>query len=455
MNYVSSADAMRFVNWLHNGQPIGDQDVTSTEDGVYSTFTFATRAADAQFFIPTESEWYKAAYHVSVRSPDGNVDHYYDFPISSFAPNEATANATGDISNPGRNVANYLAGADWNGQDGNVTTVGSAGPLSESFYGTSDQDGNVREWTETFVNGPCCPVIRGGSVHNPAIYAKSDFRTVPLQSIEAYSLGFRVASPSLCQASSQPGLAEIVTSTGTTVSLRTARMLGVRSSSADPGQRQAIRITAIDVAPPFHVWNGKSMWVGQPREFSELPGRGYSSPGALDSEDTFISSVLRCDPVYTDWTLLGDRTIWIRGKFIVPGTIQPGGGGLSVTSTYAIQMVDENCLRTDPGSFGMPTPITTAGYGDIAELSAGEARAVNDTIGVEEFLLVAQKFSGAGGVPGTGGLPIKARVDMVGVTNTLVPVLDGVISNQDIVAVIDAFGGGAYPFVPVSGLVCP
>ena len=43
-------------------------------------------------------------------------------------PTIATANAVGDISNPGANVANYNFGADWNGQNGNVTTVGTQAP---------------------------------------------------------------------------------------------------------------------------------------------------------------------------------------------------------------------------------------------------------------------------------------------------------------------------------------
>ena len=35
VNYVSWGDAARFSNWLHNGQPTGAQDLTTTEDGSY------------------------------------------------------------------------------------------------------------------------------------------------------------------------------------------------------------------------------------------------------------------------------------------------------------------------------------------------------------------------------------------------------------------------------------
>ncbi|MHC4066385.1 MAG: SUMF1/EgtB/PvdO family nonheme iron enzyme, partial [Planctomycetota bacterium] len=35
VNYVSWGDAARFANWLHNGQPTGPQDLTTTEDGSY------------------------------------------------------------------------------------------------------------------------------------------------------------------------------------------------------------------------------------------------------------------------------------------------------------------------------------------------------------------------------------------------------------------------------------
>ena len=101
-----------------------------------------TREISSRYFIPTENEWYKAAYYdprsVAEGGPAGN---YWLYPTqSNSAPTQATANANGDISNPGNNVVNFLSGADWNGQDGNVTTVGSAG--SDSYYGTFDQGGN-------------------------------------------------------------------------------------------------------------------------------------------------------------------------------------------------------------------------------------------------------------------------------------------------------------------------
>ena len=110
VNYVSFFDSMRFVNWLENGQPT---DGSGTESGVYTIGSGLdeTRAASATFFIPSEDEWYKAAYYdprmEAAGGPPGD-DNYWLYPTSSdAAPTIATANATGDISNPGTNVANY------------------------------------------------------------------------------------------------------------------------------------------------------------------------------------------------------------------------------------------------------------------------------------------------------------------------------------------------------------
>ena len=53
VTYVNYLDAVRFVNWLHNGQGNGD-----TETGAYTiTNGQAIRQPGARYWIPTENEW--------------------------------------------------------------------------------------------------------------------------------------------------------------------------------------------------------------------------------------------------------------------------------------------------------------------------------------------------------------------------------------------------------------
>ncbi|QEG34706.1 formylglycine-generating enzyme family protein [Bythopirellula goksoeyrii] len=156
---VNFWDAARFTNWLHNGQPTGAQDDTTTEDGVYTLGGVTVpdnlsvfRNVGAKWFLPNEDEWYKAAFHQPA-SQGGDSDDYWMFPTASnVQPITATADSVGNISNPGSNVASYQGTANWNGStNGNLTTVGSAGPLSESYYGTADMAGNAWDWLETIV----------------------------------------------------------------------------------------------------------------------------------------------------------------------------------------------------------------------------------------------------------------------------------------------------------------
>jgi len=199
VNFVSWYDSIRFANWLHNNQGTGD-----TETGAYtilggtatpSNGLSITRNPGATWFLTSENEWYKAAYYQPA-AQGGDVDNYWLYPTkSNSAPTIATANSVGDISNPGSNVANYNAGADWNGLNGNVTTVGSAGPLSDSFYGTADQGGNVWEWNEA-LSGESFRGLRGGSFDVSAFYIESSYRSDvgdPTNQISAPT-GFRVAS---------------------------------------------------------------------------------------------------------------------------------------------------------------------------------------------------------------------------------------------------------------------
>lgn len=195
--YTNWYDAARFSNWMTNGQGAG-----STESGVY-TFTgvdsisaITRNLSDPnQVFLPNEEEWYKAAYHQPA-AQGGDADDYWRWAMqSNTAPTIATATPIGDIANPGANVANYDFGADWNSQIGNVTTVGSAGPGSASFYGAFDMNGNVWEWNETPI-GLASRGRRGGSWGNNASSLSSTNPNVSNAAIgDGTDTGFRVASP--------------------------------------------------------------------------------------------------------------------------------------------------------------------------------------------------------------------------------------------------------------------
>jgi len=200
VNYVSWYDSLRFANWLHNSQPAGAQDASTTEDGAYTMIAetypggpLITRNAGAKVWLPSEGEWYKAAYYdpraTSAGGPPGDDNYWLYATRSDSTPTVATANATGDINNPGANVVNYDRGADWNGQDGNFTTVGSAGASSDGYYGTADMNGNTHEWNETLISGRG---YRGGSWNN--VYLQASFRNSSAPANQFADLGFRVAS---------------------------------------------------------------------------------------------------------------------------------------------------------------------------------------------------------------------------------------------------------------------
>lgn len=188
VNYVSWYDAARFTNWLHNGQGSG-----STETGAYEltgNTGLWTKNVGATVWLPSEDEWYKAAYYDPTPGASGN--NYWRYPTQSdTVPTVGTANTTGDISNPGANVANYSFGADWNSQNGNLTTVGSA--AANNYFGTADQGGNVFEWNDAVISGSSRG-LRGGSWNLSATGLPASARSFVAPSFEDSYEGFRVAS---------------------------------------------------------------------------------------------------------------------------------------------------------------------------------------------------------------------------------------------------------------------
>ena len=172
---VSPYDAMRFVNWLHNGQGSGD-----TETGAYTLLggtpipsnDLVERNPGATIFLTSDAEWYKAAYY------DTQAGVYFDYPAGTDAQ---------IVCSPPSGVGNR---ANCGGAVGDYTDVGSY-PGSPSPNGTFDQGGNAAEWTDTLVFMDS-RAVRGGGAGSPANRLHGGIQEYDDPTFEGY--GFRVAS---------------------------------------------------------------------------------------------------------------------------------------------------------------------------------------------------------------------------------------------------------------------
>ncbi|MCP4245749.1 MAG: formylglycine-generating enzyme family protein [bacterium] len=183
VNYVDWYDALRFANWMHNGRGNGD-----TEDGAYDMSLGASvvRKPGALVFLPSEDEWYKAAFHKG----GGTNAGYWDYPTQSDTVPTAEAPPGADLAN---GSANYYSD-DFIILPYRTTEVGAYdGKPSDSAYGTFDQAGNLWEWNETdFYGVGVYRAIRGGSFYDEGwLHAASRVITIPTS--EIFHIGFRVA----------------------------------------------------------------------------------------------------------------------------------------------------------------------------------------------------------------------------------------------------------------------
>jgi formylglycine-generating enzyme required for sulfatase activity len=180
VNFVSWYSSARFVNWLANGQPTGAQGSGTTETGTYTLTGINNisggRALGATIFLPTEDEWYKAAYY------DAALGLYYDFPAGT---NTQTVCAAPTATPNRANCSNAVL---------NTTDVGSY-TGSASPFGTFDQGGNVLEWIEKDYAGDGATMGQMGGNWNSGSF---DMSSGPAggQDSETISdhFGFRLAS---------------------------------------------------------------------------------------------------------------------------------------------------------------------------------------------------------------------------------------------------------------------
>jgi formylglycine-generating enzyme len=183
--FVTWSDAARFANWVNNGATPG----ASTETGAYNLAmgngNGVSRNSNATWFLPTENEWYKAAYY------DPSTSTYWNYATKSNAAPDNNV-PTSDSGNS----ANYFAGAYTNPLDPDGSypfTSAGAYSLSKSPYGTLDQNGNVAEWTET-MGTASQRIYRGGAADTDATTLSSSSRVVQNATYENSDVGFRLAT---------------------------------------------------------------------------------------------------------------------------------------------------------------------------------------------------------------------------------------------------------------------
>jgi formylglycine-generating enzyme required for sulfatase activity len=144
-------DAARFCNWLQNGQPTGVEGNGTTETGAYALNGATSQAAlmavpspshsgagAAAYFLPTENEWYKAAYY----SGGGTNSAYYTYPTkSNIAPDNSLVLAPTEANDANYYISSYTDPTNY------LTPVGTFA-ASPGPYGTFDMGGDVFQWNE-------------------------------------------------------------------------------------------------------------------------------------------------------------------------------------------------------------------------------------------------------------------------------------------------------------------
>ena len=200
---VGLFQAFRFANWMSNGQPVGYQDYTTTENGAYDIATLKpgnvqrniinpNTGLPPTFYVPNYNEWYKAAYYNPLLN-----NGYGGYFIYATQSNEIPSAV---ISTTDSNAANWYSDQTClltTSQKPNIeltqnylTNIG-AFPNSKSYYGTHDQTGNTYDLIE---NNSLQNFFAGGAWTSFNEQLTKNFNIEAGRLIQ-FNGGFRLAAP--------------------------------------------------------------------------------------------------------------------------------------------------------------------------------------------------------------------------------------------------------------------
>jgi formylglycine-generating enzyme required for sulfatase activity len=190
---VSWYQAAAFVNWLDTSTGHQAAYNLTYSGGAYTMALWQLgdsgydpsnpfRNSLAPYVLPSENEWYKAAYYDP--NANGGAGGYNLYPTGNSTP---TAVASGTAANTAVYNQPYTQGP---------ASVFQAGGLSP--YGTMGQGGNVYQWEESAnfganTNPSAVRGLFGGYWYDNSNALQSSFRNLNNPGYEQLNVGFRVA----------------------------------------------------------------------------------------------------------------------------------------------------------------------------------------------------------------------------------------------------------------------
>jgi formylglycine-generating enzyme required for sulfatase activity len=177
---ISWHESAMFCNWLTSGNvaqgayAINGSGVVTAIDRADAVSTYGT-----VYVIPTEDEWYKAAYYDPNKSGGAG---YWDYPTGSDSAPDGIDFA-GDTE-----FEAVFYDEDHQGHPNDMDDAGALSP-----YGTMGQGGNVWEWNETLIGS--YRGLRGGSFGDvfDVVYLRASDRGYGYPTYEFLDIGFRVS----------------------------------------------------------------------------------------------------------------------------------------------------------------------------------------------------------------------------------------------------------------------
>ncbi|MDZ8117731.1 SUMF1/EgtB/PvdO family nonheme iron enzyme, partial [Pontiella agarivorans] len=190
-SYVSWYEAARFANWLTSGDAYSGAYQFDT-NGVLVAVNRSAVAYPVVYVLPTEDEWYKAAYY----NPDNSGDYTQYSSGTDAAPPRGTN---------GWNYADWQWNTEENHFDKFFVKEGPdymwpGGTGAPEQNGTYDMNGNIWEWMESAHDGTLDVmdegrVIRAGSYEDNSSHMTAGNRhNAFAPEIEHSLVGFRVAA---------------------------------------------------------------------------------------------------------------------------------------------------------------------------------------------------------------------------------------------------------------------